>query len=145
MARFGRIIALVSLLILWASGTQAEVAIIANDLVPADSLSKSELFDIYSGDIQRWRNGLPIVLTDLKERGEVRDTFFAYLGTPPSRMKSIWLKRMLSGEGDPPETLDTEVDVLSKVRSTPGAIGFISVTRVDDSVKVLAVISQVSE
>lgn len=129
----------------WAGIAHAQVAVIANDSVPADSISRGELIDMYSGDIQRWSNGLPVVLTDLKQHGEVRDTFYAYLGKPPSRMKSLWLKRMLSGDGDPPESLDSEDEVLHKVRATPGAIGFLSMTRVDDSVKVLAVISQVSD
>jgi len=120
----------------------AGVAVIANDKVPVDSLSRAELLDMYSCDIQRWSNGIPVVLTELKTRGEVRDTFYAYLGKPPSRMKSLWLKRLLSGDGNPPESLDSEEEMLSVVRNTPGAIGFVSEARVDDSVKVLAVISE---
>ena len=136
---------LIAILTLWAApAAWAGVAVIANDDVPVDSLTKAELLDMYTGDIQRWSNGTPVILTDLKQRGEVRDTFYAYLGKPPSRMKSLWLKRLLSGDGNPPESLESEADMLTMVRSTPGAIGFVSETRVDDSVKVLAVISEAS-
>ena len=55
-------------------------------------------------------------------------------------MKSIWLKKMLSGEGDPPEALKSESEVLQKVSSTPGAIGFVSEANISDDVKVLTVI-----
>ncbi|MBD3297940.1 MAG: hypothetical protein GF341_04735, partial [candidate division Zixibacteria bacterium] len=109
------VMVLAVMLCLDTAPAQTQVAVIANDSVPADSITRGELLDMYSGDIQRWSNGLPVVLTDLKERGEVRDTFFAFLGKPPSRMKSLWLKRMLSGDGDPPQTLDSEHDMLHKV------------------------------
>jgi ABC-type phosphate transport system substrate-binding protein len=55
-------------------------------------------------------------------------------------MKSIWLRNKLSGEGDPPLTLEDEAAVLEKVQQTPGAIGFISSDQVDTTVKILAII-----
>ena len=55
-------------------------------------------------------------------------------------MKSIWLKRMLLGEGDPPKALESEKDMLITIAKTPGAIGFISSELVDKTVKVLILI-----
>ena len=55
-------------------------------------------------------------------------------------MKSIWLKKMLSGEGDPPESMKTEEEMLKKVALTPGAIGFVSQARASDEVKTLILI-----
>jgi hypothetical protein len=47
---------------------------------------------------------------------------------------------MLSGEGDPPEPIDSEEEMLKKVAATPGAIGFVSQSKVSEDVKVLIVI-----
>lgn len=47
---------------------------------------------------------------------------------------------MLSGEGNPPEALESEDKMLEKVSTTPGSIGFISQTKTNNDVKVLAVI-----
>ena len=96
--------------------------------------------DLYTGDVRKWKDGHRVVVMDLKERGELREHFYAYLGKSSSRMKSIWLRKMLAGEADPPTTLDTEEEMLETVRRTSGAIGFVDSSRVLDSVKVLAII-----
>lgn len=126
----------------WAQGAFAQVAVIANKSVPADSITKTELLDFYTGDIKKWLNAKPVVVLDLKPKGEVRDTFYEFLGKSSSRMKSIWLKKMLSGEGDPPEALQSEEEMLKKVASTPGAIGFVSKSKASKEVKTLFVIKK---
>jgi len=55
-------------------------------------------------------------------------------------MKSIWLKNMLSGEGEPPKAMGSEEEMLKNVAETPGAIGFINKNKVIAEVKVLAYI-----
>ena len=49
---------------------------------------------------------------------------------------------MLSGEGEPPESTDSEMDMVAKVHATPGAIGYVSRPEIKENVKVLLVISQ---
>jgi ABC-type phosphate transport system substrate-binding protein len=90
------------------------------------SLDSATLFDLYSGDIRVWANGQPVVLVDLAQEGETRSLFYRFLGKSPSRMKSIWLKNLLSGEGKPPESVESEGELLRKVADTPGAIGYVS-------------------
>lgn len=115
----------------------SQVAIIVHPDVPVDSLTKTKLLDLYSGDIRKWENNQPIITYDLKPKLEIRNKFFSLLGKTSSRMKSIWLKKMLAGEGDPPAALDSEVSILSKIANTPGAIGFVSKNIVNNSVKVI--------
>ena len=117
-----------------------EVAVIAHESVSADTLSRLQLLDVFAGDVDRWSDGVRVMVKDLKVKGEVRDAFYEFLGKRPSRMKSIWLKRMLSGEGERPESLTSEEDMLASVAKTPGAIGFISKAKVTDSVKLLLLI-----
>ena len=122
------------------SAAFSQVAVIANLSVPVDQIEKNELENFYTGDIRKWSDGEPVVVFDLKPKGEVKDTFYNFLGKSTSRMKSIWMKNMLSGEGEPPESLKSEEELLKKVAATPGAIGFISQAKVTDEVKVLIVI-----
>lgn len=56
-------------------------------------------------------------------------------------MKKLWMKQQLTGEGIAPEALGSEDEVLNKVASTPGAIGFIDAKKVNDKVKVLLTIN----
>jgi ABC-type phosphate transport system substrate-binding protein len=130
------------LLLSGETGASAQVAVIAHKSVPVEEISRSELLDFYTGDIKSWSNGMSVVVLDLKPKGEVRDAFYKYLGKTSSRMKSIWMRNMLSGEGDPPESLQSEADVLKKVATTPGAIGFVRQSTVDEQVKTLMIIGQ---
>jgi ABC-type phosphate transport system substrate-binding protein len=117
-----------------------QVAVIANPSVPVDTITNTELLDFYSRDIRLWNNNKPVTVFDLKPKGEVKGAFYAFIGKSTSRMKSIWMKKMLSGEGDPPAALDSEENMLKRVASTPGAIGFVQLKSVTPGVKVLAVI-----
>ena len=137
-------IAIVTLLFLftWPEASFSQVAVIAHKSVPVDTIKKSELLDFYTADIKKWINGDKVIVNDLKPKGEVKKIFYKFLGKTPSRMKSIWLKNMLSGEGDPPEALKSEEEMLQKIAATPGAIGFLSHTKVDNNVKTLIVIKK---
>jgi len=117
-----------------------QVAVIANKSVPVDSISKTELLNFYSGDIKEWDNDKPVIVFDLKSKTDTRKQFFEYLGKSSSRMRSIWLKNVLSGEGSPPKALESEASILINVSKTPGAIGFVSDKLVDETVKILALI-----
>lgn len=125
--------------------SSAQVAVIAHKSVPVDTIQRSNLLDIYTGDVQAWSNDEPVVVFDLKPRGEVKTAFYEYLRKKSSRMKSVWLKKKLSGEWDPPESLETENEVLEKVASTEGAIGFVSLSKVTGEVKVLFIIKEREE
>lgn len=128
---------IVTLLLFWATLSRGQIVVIAHKSVPVDTLKKSELLDFYTCDIRKWSNGQPVVIFDLKAPSEVKTMFYNFLGKSSSRMKSIWLKKVLSGEGEPPQVLNSEEDVVSKVAATAGAIGFVSKTQGRKNVKVI--------
>lgn len=117
-----------------------EVAVIAHPSVPVRQIDRAELLDLYSGDVKEWHDGVPIVVLDLKPKSGVKDAFYKYLGKSSSRMKSIWMKNLLSGEGHPPEAQMSETEILRKVASTPGAIGYVNRSLVTDAVVELVII-----
>ena len=123
-----------------ASASSAEVAVIAHPSVTTGQVDKTRLYDLYSGDVREWDNGAPIVLIDLKPKTDVKVAFYDYLGKSASRMKSIWMKNMLTGEGQPPVSVETQEAILERVATTPGAIGYIDRRLVTDQVITLTVI-----
>jgi len=112
-----------------AAPVAAQVAVVANPSVPVESIDGPTLLDVYTGDIKLWSSGQRIIPVDLKAKGTVKDAFYQFLGMSASRLKSIWMKNMLAGEGDPPEAIESEDEVLRKVASTPGAIGYVSIPK----------------
>lgn len=135
-----KIIMIVLSLILSVTNLFAQVAVIANKSVPEDILSSSKILDFYSKEIRVWNNGESVTVFDLKPKNEVKKTFYNYLGISISRIKSIWLKNMLSGEGDPPKALESEEEMIQKVVETKGSIGYISAEKVNDQLKTLVII-----
>ena len=99
------------------------------------------MLQLFSGTTEYWPDGVPVMIVDLAARGRVREAFYAYLGKTSSRMRSIWLKRKLTGEGELPESVESEEELIEKVASTPGAIGFVSSRRAQNhpGVKLLIV------
>jgi len=120
----------------------AQLAIIAHKAVPVDQLTQAQVRDYYTGDVKSWNDKMPVVVLDLKAQSEIKEAFYKFLGLTSSRMKSIWLKKLLMGEGDPPEALKSEEEVLKKVASTPGAIGYVNQSKVSGEVKTLRIVEK---
>ncbi len=127
--------------LLWAASAEAQVAVVAHKEVPLDSLTKAQLLDFYSCEVKHWDKQAPIVVVDLKQQSEVKDAFYKFLGMTASRMKTIWLKKLLMGEGVEPLVVKSEEEMLKKVATTPGALGFISLGKVTNEVKKLMIIT----
>lgn len=136
------LIPIVSYLLFWSLNSFAQVAVVANKDVPVDTITKSELTDIYTLEVSLWNNGRSVIVFDLKPKGEVKDTFYNFLGKSTSRMKSIWMKKLLSSGDDPPPAVESESLMLEKIKKTGGAIGYISSAMVDEEVKTLVTIPE---
>jgi len=118
----------------------AEVAIIAHPLVQEDSLDKKLLYNVYRGEVRSWDDGTKIKVWELGERGETRESFYDYIGIRPSRMKSLWMKQLLTGEGEPPAEAETQEEMIKNVMATPGSIGYVDKKLVGNGVKLLLLI-----
>ena len=131
---------LVTLFLLLPSiGSASQDAIIVHKSGPVEDIDKSELLDLTTGDKSFWSDGSPVIVFDLERKDEVRRTYYRFLGIRSSRVKSIWLKRMLSGDAEPPESLASQEEMLKRVSTTPGAVGFVDLAIVNDDVRVIAV------
>ena len=117
----------------------AQVAVIAHNGVPVDQIDSATLEAIYALDQGKWGDGSRIVRYDLNTDSPVKQAFYSYIGTDAGDIKKVWLRKKLSGEAQPPETIGA-AEVVQKVSSTPSAIGYVSADAVTDGVKVLATI-----
>lgn len=126
----------------YSATSSAQIVVIAHKNVPVDTIKRTEILNFYVLDIKSWKDGTSVVVFDLKPKDRAKKVFYDYLGKSTSRMKSIWMKKLLSGEGNPPEALNTEEEMLKKVAATPGAIGFVSNLKVNDKVKILLAIEE---
>jgi ABC-type phosphate transport system substrate-binding protein len=137
-----RLIVVIVFIVAGAPIAAAQIAVIAHKEAPVDTLTPAQVLDFYSGDLKIWSNKVPVTLFDLKAQSESKEAFYKLLGKTPSRMKSLWLKKLLMGEGEPPAALPSEEEMLRKVASTRGALGFVSQTKVTKEVKVIVIVAK---
>jgi ABC-type phosphate transport system substrate-binding protein len=125
------------LLFITSIGAYAQVAVIANKSVSENSIDESKLTELYTLKTKTWDNGSAVILLTLKGDNNTSDKFFDKIGKSSMKMKKIWMKKQLTGEGQAPEGFGSEDEMLNKVASTPGAIGFVDATKVNDNLLVL--------
>lgn len=103
------------------------IAVVVDPSNTASDLTKQQLSDIYSGKITNWKDaggsGAPIVVVGREAGSGTRSAFEELL-----KLEDIC---KYSNE------LDSTGAVMAKVSSTPGAIGYVSLDVLDDTVKAL--------
>lgn len=121
------------------SVAHAQVAVITHKDVAVDQVDSGTLEDIYALEQNKWDDGARIVRFDLNADDGVKEAFYGFIGAKDSDIKKVWLRKKLSGEAQPPESVAAST-VVQKVSSTPASIGYVSADAVTDAVKVVATI-----
>lgn len=105
------------------------IAIIANEDVTVADVSSEQLAQIYKGEIKNWKElggqDAPIVVVGRESGSGTRGAFEELL--------------KVEDECAYAQEIDSTGGVLSTVANTPGAIGYISLDVIDDSVNVMAI------
>lgn len=114
---------------------QAQVTVIGHKATSEAPLAAVKVGTIYSLDHTKWGDGTKIVVFD--NASDVKSTFYTGIGKDQLSLKKIWMKKQLTGEAKAPETIGSDEDVVKKVSSTPGAIGYVKASAVTGDVKVL--------
>lgn len=128
---------LISLVGIATTDGYGQIALIANKSVPVDSVDASMLSDIYLLVQKKWPDGSRIVLFNLKPNVEIKDRFYNFIGKKSFELRKIWMRLQLTGEAKPPEALKSQDEVLQKVASTEGSIGYVTLDKVTDQVKLI--------
>ncbi|WP_020210065.1 hypothetical protein [Gilvimarinus chinensis] len=115
----------------------AEVVVITNASGP-DAMDANEVRDLFIGRSKTLPNGQPADPIDLETGQALREEFHSKVtGRSQAQYNAFWSKQVFTGKGQPPRTLNSAAAVKASVASTPGAVGYIDSSDVDDSVKVI--------
>ena len=114
--------------------------IVANSGVSEKNISKNALRAIFGMRLQTWPDGSPIRVFVLPDDAPLHIVFSKEkLNVFPYQLRAAWDRLVFSGTGQAPETVASPEEMLAKVGSTPGAIGYLTRSRMDGSVNVLHV------
>ena len=106
---------------------QGGYIVIVNDANVVSALSTEEVSKIFFKKAQRWSNGVDVVAVDQPENAAVREAFsVAVHGKSVGAVRAYWQQQIFSGRAVPPAERPSDEQVVAFVRSTPGAIGYVS-------------------
>ncbi len=122
----------------FVSVASAEVVLIANPSVQEDALPSRDVKDIFLGARSRLAAG-PVTPVLLRE-GATHDEFLTtQIGRSPVQFQTHWRNIVFTGKGKALASFESESAVVDYVKSTSGAIGYVSAATPTDGVKVVKV------
>ncbi len=114
------------------------MVVIGSPSLSLDHLSKEQVQAIFLGRADRLPTGEPVTLVSGRGGSLLKEQFYReVIGKTPRQLKIHWAKIRFQGRQHPPQFLTDDEEVKERVARSPGVIGIIKSTMVDDSVKVL--------
>ena len=129
------------LLLVWTVAAEAaQFKVIVNTSVKTDSLTKQQVSELFLKKTTKWGDGTDVAAVDQPDSSPVRESFSKEIhGKPTSAVKSYWNKQIFSGRDLPPLEKKTDAEVVAYVRSTAGAVGYVTESAATDGVRVVTV------
>ena len=135
---------LIALVVLFCGSSvfAGNVVVIVNAASSIANVTASDVAKVFMGKSSSLE-GEKVKAVDLGEDSDVRTNFSEkILGRSVSKIVAIWKKKVFSGKGTPPKTMNNDNEVLAYVAGNANGIGYIDASKVTDKVKVITVDGQ---
>lgn len=118
--------------------SQADVLVVVSAKSALTTLDKNQVRDVFLGKVTSLPDGRSAALIDQPESSPLREEFYSKVtNKSAAQAKAYWAKLSFTGRGVPPHESADSGDIKKMINSTPGAIGYIEKSALDDSVKVI--------
>lgn len=117
----------------------ADVKIIANPRVQADSITVTELRSIFLEDKRSLNDGSHVEPV-LAKSGEAHEAFLQYIGKSDDALRTHYRTLVFTGAGAMPKFLDSDAEIVLYVAKTKGAIGYVNSDSPTEGVKVVSIL-----
>ncbi|MFI5232190.1 MAG: phosphate ABC transporter substrate-binding protein [Gemmatimonadales bacterium] len=122
------------------SAAAQEYKVIVNSANATSEISSDALGKIFLKQVSKFPDGATATPVEPAKASPARAAFAkAVLGRSVQNLESFWQQQIFSGKDVPPANKASDDDVVAFVKSTPGAIGYVSGTAAVAGVKVVAV------
>lgn len=122
------------------------IAIIVNKHNPVSTLSHNDIRKIYRNNILKWSDGTPVILYDLGISDPVREKFSKIIfNLSPRKIAQRWAHLKITNQAkNPPLNMKSQRLIIRRISVNKGAIGYVSLSKVNDAnskgVKVVTVL-----
>jgi len=114
--------------------------IVTNPGVREKALSVNSLRSIFSMHLKTWPDGTKIRVFVLSDENQLHQSVSKEkLNVFPYQLRSTWDRLVFSGTGQAPFIVNSTEEMLAKVASTPGAIGYLWRANINENVNVLEI------
>lgn len=121
-----------------AVSAHADVVVIVSAKSHVTSLTAEQAARIFLGKANTFPDNGDAIPIDQTEGSAIRDEFYSkVVHKNSSQLSAYWAKVIFTGDGRPPEKLDSNVAVRKAVANNPNAIGYIDKSAVNRSVRVI--------
>lgn len=105
--------------------------VIYHQNIASEELSRSSLVRLYGMQKKVWQDGIPVKVYILPKNSQIhKDFVLKFLRMQPYQMNRLWHRLLFSGTGSVPEEVSSVDEIIEKVNSTPGAIGYIDDSKI---------------
>jgi ABC-type phosphate transport system substrate-binding protein len=102
-----------------------DVLLIVNADVPGDSITASDVKNIFLCKKTDWGNGSKITFFTTEEDATLSVFLKDYVGKSSSQYRTFWKKQVFTGKGKMPQSSGNDNEMVELVSGTGGAIGFV--------------------
>ena len=135
-----------SLVMLVSNVAFADLAIIVHPDSETGALDTQNVRNLFLGERKAFPNGHYATPINHTTGSPDRKEFFALvLNMPESSHKRHWKRKIAVGAGNSPSEVGSHSALLKEIANTPGSIGYIDASKVDDTVKVLFTVRDFNE
>lgn len=130
------------LLICWLipAGRVSAVDLIAHAGVSSQTLTVSTVRSLYGMRQLSWSDGTPAHVFVLAEQNALHTEFCKeILAIYPYQLQQTWARLVYSGTGQAPIEVASEQEMIERVSSTPGAIGYVNKVINNDRIHKIAI------
>jgi ABC-type phosphate transport system substrate-binding protein len=123
----------------YADNQEPAIVVIAFPSTSENAISRSSLRAIFGMRLNKWPADTPVKVFVMKDDASEHGAFSKnILQVFPHQLRLAWDRQVFSGQGQYPEQVSPQ-EMLSKIASTPGAIGYIKTSEVTNNVRILQI------
>ncbi len=131
---------LFGLIALPAASDTETVEIVVNPGIEQPALAVNAVRAIFGMRLRTWNNGRPIRVLVLPDDHSVHTNFSKQvINIYPHQLRLAWDRLVYSGIGQAPARVVSLQDMRKEIAATPGAIGYLPRSMIDDSVRILPI------
>lgn len=132
--------AVLSAAMVHAETPETAMVAIAYPATSEETIARASLRAIFGMRLHKWPADTPVKVFVLRDDTPEHASFSkTVLQVFPHQLQMAWDRQVFSGQGQYPEQVGSVQEMLSKVASIPGAVGYVKASEVNQNVRVLKI------